>query len=61
MEDIKLFDEDIEELKDIVIWAISEGYMTNEITKGLVYKLGIDKDTVKDLDKNCNVGIILAK
>lgn len=54
----KLFTtEEEKEMQDIIIWAISEGYLTNDITKKIIYKLNVNKDILGDLDKNCNVGV----
>jgi hypothetical protein len=55
----KLSENEIEELKNIIFWAISEGYNTNLTTKLLVNKLAITKEDVEYmeyLDENCNVG-----
>ncbi|NRT69995.1 hypothetical protein [Clostridium beijerinckii] len=61
MPQITFYDEEIAELRDLIIWAISEGYLTNEITKQLIYKSNIDKNIIDYLDKNCNIGTKISK
>jgi len=58
---VEFSDKAIDELKDIIIWAISEGYMTNNVTNEIIYKLNIDRDTLEFLDENCNTGIKILK
>jgi hypothetical protein len=56
---LHISDDDIEEIKQIICWAISEGYDTNEATKSLVKKLQVDPEWLAELDNTCNIGIKL--
>lgn len=53
---MNLSQEEKNEIKTIITWAISEGYMTNTLTKDVLCKLGLETDIMIWLDKNVNVG-----
>lgn len=52
--------EELIELKNILCWAISEGYGTNEVTKTVAHRLKIEPTVLMGLDKCCNIGVSLS-
>ena len=53
---VKLSDEEFNEIAYVIGWAIDNGYNTNFITKKLVRKFGFTEDEMRELDEYSNVG-----
>lgn len=53
---MNLSEEEFLELKNLISFAISEGYNTTLLTKKIVNKLNFTKDEMKWLDDMGNIG-----
>ncbi len=59
MADIIFDKQELKEIEDVIISAIDDGYITNETTKRILYKLDVDVNILKNLDEYSNIGIKL--